>query len=481
MSPYNWPLWWRLVVLFNVSFYNLLGNAWAAGISPIFELIIREFNCSQSQASDLTTFSLLMLGISNVFALPLVAIFGKRYTILASLTIFIVFNIWSGEASDYESLKISRILGGLAGGLVEALGPTIVHETFRDHQLARAMAVYVGCLAAGSAVGPIFSGIVAQHQGSWRWYLRILSIATSLNLLASILMLPETTHKPEPTNDSGSDPGTSDPKATSSIVENAQATLPPPSPETTVSSRAEWISLSFTKRPMPLEWNRAFPAFFEPLQMLIVPQVLVTVYVFGLTIGWTVIIAILLGMTYAQPPLLWGPQSIGLLNVAPLLGLLIGLPFGGYLSDLLYIRSAKDGRGPSPASRLPVALLGMLISPSGCLVLGYGLKHPDTWIQVCVGWGMLAFGLTASANVLLSYAVNTIPARAGDIGVLVNVLKNTVGFGVSYASLPWMNEVGPVKQFATMAALLWAGYLMVFPVWWHSKTLFKRSYTNSLA
>ncbi|WAO95401.1 MFS domain-containing protein [Fusarium falciforme] len=479
MSPYKWPLWWRLVILFNVSFYNLLGNAWSAGLSPIFGLIMREFNCSQSQASDLTTFSLLMLGISNLFALPLIALFGKRYTILASLILFIALNIWSGEASDYESLKVSRILGGLAGGLVEALGPTIVHETFRDHQLARAMAVYVGFLAAGSALGPIFAGIVAQHQGSWRWYLRILSIATSLNLLASILMLPETTHKPELINDTGSDSGTSNPKATSSIVENAPTTATTPEPS--VSSRAEWISLSFTKKPMPLEWSRALPSFFEPLQMLIVPRVLVTVYVFGLTIGWTVIISILLGMTYAQPPLLWGSQSIGLLNVAPLLGLLIGLPFGGYLSDLLFIRSAKDGKGPSPASRLPVALLGMLISPSGCLVIGYGLKHPDTWIQVCVGWGMLAFGLTASANVLLAYAVNTIPSRAGDIGVLVNFMKNTVAFGVSYASLPWMNGVGPVKQFATMAALLWLGYLMVFPVWLHGKTLFKRSYTSSLA
>ncbi|KAI8712250.1 MFS domain-containing protein [Fusarium sp. LHS14.1] len=479
MSPYKWPLWWRLVILFNVSFYNLLGNAWSAGISPIFGLIIRELNCTQSQASDLTTFSILMLGISNLFALPLVALFGKRYTILASLILFIVFNIWSGEATDYESLKISRILGGLAGGLVEALGPTIVHETFRDHQLARAMAVYVGFLAAGSAVGPIFAGIVAEHQGSWRWYLRILSIATSLNLLASILMLPETTHKPEPTNDTGSDSGVSNPKATSSVVENAPTSVFTPEP--TVSSRAEWISLSFTKRPMPLEWNRVLPAFFEPIQMLIVPRVLVTVYVFGLTIGWTVIISILLGMIYAQPPLLWGSQSIGLLNVGPLLGLLIGLPFGGYLSDLLFIRSATDGRGPSPASRLPVALLGMLISPSGCLVLGYGLKHPDTWIQVCVGWAMLAFGLTASANVMLAYAVNTIPSRAGDIGVLVNFMKNTVAFGVSYASLPWMNGVGPVKQFATMAGLLWAGYIMVFPVWLHGKTLFKRSYTNSLA
>ncbi|KAB5513069.1 major facilitator superfamily domain-containing protein [Coniochaeta sp. 2T2.1] len=83
----------------------------------------------------------------------------------------------------------------MAGGLIEALAPTIVTETFPKRQLARAMVVYVGFLAIGAALGPIISGAIAQGLGEWRWFQRVMSIAVALNFVFSIIMLPETTHE----------------------------------------------------------------------------------------------------------------------------------------------------------------------------------------------------------------------------------------------------------------------------------------------
>ncbi|RFN50608.1 hypothetical protein FIE12Z_5111 [Fusarium flagelliforme] len=479
MSPLDWPLWWRFLVLLNVSFYNLLGNAWCAGLSPLFGLIIQELHCSQSQASNLVTYALLTLGLSNLLALPLSSFFGKRLTVLVSLVLFIACNIWSGEASTYDSLRTSRILGGLAGGLVEALGPIIVAETFPAHQLGRAMVVYVGFLASGSAIGPIVSGAIGTDLGSWRWYLRIISIFMGLNLFCSIIMLPETAHTVDegghipPEEVSGG--GTIEHKPTTASVEDVFS----PSPTSEMSSaplRKEWMSRSFSRDCIPLQWTRMPSLLVQPLQLLAAPQVLVTVYVFGLTIGWTVITSVLISLIYASPPLLWKARSIGLLNLASLLGLLVGLPFGGYFADLLFLRSARMNiSGPDPRSRLPMVLLGALSSPTGCLVLGHALRRPDSWILVCVGWSLLAFGLTGSANILLTYAVNSMPSRAGDIGVLVNVMKNCLAFGVSYASVPWMQAMGVFKQFAIMSALLWLGYLLVIPIWFWSHAIVRKS------
>ncbi|KAF4448968.1 hypothetical protein F53441_7618 [Fusarium austroafricanum] len=478
MSPLEWPLWWRIAVLLNVSFYNLLGNAWCAGLSPVFGLIIQELHCSQSQASNLVTYALLTLGLSNLLALPLSSFFGKRFTVLVSLALFIACNIWSGEASNYESLRTSRILGGLAGGLVEALGPIIVAETFPTHQLARAMVVYVGFLASGSAIGPLVSGAIGTDLGSWRWYLRILSIFMGLNLVCSIIMLPETAHtvdeRRNPSQEaSGED--TIEQKPTTASVEDICS--PAPASEILPTPlREEWMSRSFSRDYIPLQWNKMHALLIQPLQLLAAPQVLVTVYVFGLTIGWTVITSVLISLIYASPPLLWNSRSIGLINLSSLLGLLIGLPFGGYFADLLFLRSARMNiTGPDPRSRLSMVLLGALTSPTGCLVLGHALRRPNSWIQVCVGWSLLAFGLTGSANILLTYSVNSMPSRAGDIGVLVNVMKNCLAFGVSYASVPWMQAMGVFKQFGIMAALLWLGYLLVIPTWIWSKAIVRKS------
>ncbi|KAH6950924.1 major facilitator superfamily domain-containing protein [Fusarium avenaceum] len=482
ISPFKWPLWWRVSVLINVSFYNLLGNAWCSGLSPIFGLIMQDLHCSQSQASDLATYALLSLGLSNLFALPMSSLIGKRFTVLGSLVLFIACNIWSAEAASYDSLRNSRILGGLAGGLVEALGPIIVAETFPSHQLARAMVVYVGFLAAGSAVGPLVAGAVGVGLGSWRWYLRILSIMTGANLIASILMLPETTHDLDelhvPENAALDDDNTVQKPSTTSIEDIRTPSLADTTMESTPSINLgkEYMSRSFSSDYIPLRWKEMPLRLIQPLQLLSAPQVLVTVYVFGLTIGWTVIISIIISFVYASPPLLWNSRSIGLINISSLIGLLVGLPVGGYFADLLFIRSTRGRtREPDPRSRLPIIVLGALVSPSGCLILGYGLRHPDSWVMVCVGWCLLAFGLTGSANVLLTYSATSMPSRTGDIGVLVNVMKNCLAFSVSYASLPWMQAMGSVKQFAIMAALLWLGYFLAIPVWLWSKFLIRRS------
>ncbi|KAM0205012.1 hypothetical protein ACHAQI_009560 [Fusarium lateritium] len=407
---------------------------------------------------------------------------GKRFTVLGSLVVFIACNIWSGEATDYYSLRDSRIVGGLAGGLVEALGPTIVAETFPSHQLGRAMVVYVGFLAAGSSVGPLVAGAVGVGLGSWRWYLRILSVATGLNLFGSILMLPETTHDLNEIDLAESGPPTSadtEAKPTTSSIEDIRVSSAAETTTTTAFSHRfgkEWFSRSFSREYIPMKWKMMGISLVRPLQLLSAPQVLVTVYIFGLTIGWNVILSIIIALTYGSPPLLWNSYSIGLLNVSSILGILVGLPVGGYFADLLFIRSTRGRtREPDPRSRLPMVLIGALVSPSGCLVLGYGLQHPDHWIVVCVGWSLLSFGLTGSANILMTYSVNSMPLRAGDIGVLVNVMKNCLAFGVSYSSITWMRDIGPLKQFAIMASLLWIGYAFVIPIWLWSKSIIQRS------
>jgi len=146
------------------------------------------------------------------------------------------------------------------------------------------------------------------------------------------------------------------------------------------------------------------------------------------------------------------------------------------MADKLSTRAAKRSGGEhNPRHRLPAVILGAVISPAGCLVIAYGFEKDLHWISIAVGWGMLAFGLTASANVLLTYSVDCFRSRAGDVGVLVNVVKNTLGFGVSLVSMDWYGSQGPLRQFGTMAGVLWAVYLFVIPVYIYSDCLVRFS------
>lgn len=42
----------------------MLGNVFAAGVPPLFSLLIEEFHCTSDEASRLPIYALLMLGVA---------------------------------------------------------------------------------------------------------------------------------------------------------------------------------------------------------------------------------------------------------------------------------------------------------------------------------------------------------------------------------------------------------------------------------
>lgn len=399
---------------------------------------------------------------------------------LISLAAFFAVNIWAAYATSYNSLLATRLVGGLFGGIIEALGPEMVVEMFAEQYLARAMVVYVGFLAGGSAIGPFFAGLIGAGTGQWQWFFKFTAVCAGANLLSCIMMLPETTPNGGPDHHFYSDaleaPAAvvaAQQKEKVEIIEDYSQTGGPAPKQSFLSI---WVRRSFRVRISEFQPVHGFWYLLgEPFMMLAAPAVLVTIIIFGLTIGWTVAASIVLANVFQAPPLLFDSRQIGLVNLAPLVGLIIGLPVGGMLADFLSIRFAKRNDGIHQCeSRLPAALVGALVSPAGVLIIGFTLRNPAHWIGPTVGWGLLGFGLTASANPLLSYAADAYPLRAGDTGVLVNMIKNVLGFGVSFESMSWYLKDGPVKQFGAMAGALWAAYLLVIPLY-----MFGRQSRNS--
>jgi MFS family permease len=398
-----------------------------------------------------------------MFAVVASKYIGKRYTILTSLAVFTATNVWAVYTTTFDSLLATRLVGGLCGGVIEAIGPEMIVETFHEKRLASAMVIYVAFMAAGSALGPILAGLIGTGTGEWQWYFKFLAIISGAIMLLCILMLPETT-----TNSlSGGYCGRPEVPASKEDAEIPEHSEIISNPQHEVIFWDVWVSRSFKVRNS--DWNReenAFRYLYTPFLMLPQPAVLVTTIVFGLTIGWTVACSIVFSNVFQEPPMLWTARAVGFFNIAPLVGLIAGLPIGGILSDSLTNRSAKRHLGLHiPESRLFLVTIGGVLSPAGVLITGLTMNHHTHWIGLAIGWGMLSLGLTASANILLTYAVNCYPHRAAHTALLVNVIKNLLAFGVSFQSMDWYLRDGPLKQFGAMAGALWASYLLVVPLY----------------
>ncbi|KAG2413252.1 hypothetical protein HFD88_002441 [Aspergillus terreus] len=475
ISPQDWPLWWRITVLLNVSVYTMLGNMFAAGITPLFALIMEDLKVSTVKVSTLSSYALLALGLSNLFAVVAAKYIGKRYAILTSLAVFTAANAWAAYTTSFDSLLATRFVGGLAGGFIEALGPEMVVETFQEKRLASAMVVYVAFMAGGSALGPVLAGLIGTGTGEWQWYFKFMAIFSGTTTLLCILMLPETT------TDSlsvsyGDRPDAPVSKTDVEIVEHSETNS---NPQQEIMLWDLWVSRSFKVRSS--DWSRdqnALQYLYMPFLTLYHPAVLVTIIVFGLTIGWTVVCSIVFSNVFQEPPMLWTARAVGLFSIAPLIGLIAGLPIGGILADNLSARSAKRNSGfHVPESRLLLVTIGGVFSPAGALMIGLTMNYHTHWIGPAIGWAMLSLGLTASANILLTYAVDSDPYRAAHIALLVNVVKNLLAFGVSFRSMDWYLRDGPLKQFGAMAGGLWASYLLVIPLYFFGAKIRARFYS----
>lgn len=77
-----------------------------------------------------------------------------------------------------------------------------------------------------------------------------------------------------------------------------------------------------------------------------------------------------------EPPYNFDAIGVGLMNVAPFVGALIGFPCGGWLSDKSILWLSKKNRGIyEPEMRLWLALPVAVLGPASILMFGLGLAY----------------------------------------------------------------------------------------------------------
>lgn len=105
-----WSAHIRYAVLANLCLFAFLGNMYAAGLSTGFVELAQDFHTSFSTLTDLISWSVFALGVSNLFWMPTALCIGKRPVVLLSMTLFLAACIWSIKAKTFSSLLASRIV-----------------------------------------------------------------------------------------------------------------------------------------------------------------------------------------------------------------------------------------------------------------------------------------------------------------------------------------------------------------------------------
>lgn len=318
------------------------------------------------------------LAIGCFFFIPLVHKYGRRPLYIFSAALQLAACIWQARMNSVGDFIGGNLISGLGGAISEVVVQITVADMFFVHQHATMNGWYVMIQSTGAFLGPVASGYIVNSQG-WRWMWWWCVIFFGVTLLCVIFFFEESKFVPILTGQETASISTGSTSEKSNEKKQAEGERV----ACTVTSR---VALNQAIKPRPYLQRMAlvnptkesiWPHFYQPLIALFsFPALAYTAITYGSTMAWFAIMISLQASYLIMPPYNFDPVAIGLMNLAPFVGVVLGFPFGGYLSDRSILWLSRRNHGIyEPEMRLWLAIPIAILAPAAILMFGLGLAH----------------------------------------------------------------------------------------------------------
>jgi MFS family permease len=322
--------------------------------------------------------------------------------------------IWLAIAAGktYTPFIVGRAFLGLFEAPIEAIVPSTVTDIFYLHERGEKVSVYGLGVLGGNEIGPLASAYIIQSL-SVRWAFFIVAISIFINQLTLIFFMPETkftgprpviapgieSGKDTKTHSEPSDKATSDhfeePMASVTIID-AQ-TLVPKKPYLSCHAFCAGIDHTVNLRK----------AFLRPFILMTYPTVLWSSIIYGISLGWNVILGICVAQLFAPPPYSFTSGDQGLIFLSPFIGSLAGTYLCGSLADRIANWATKRNHGiREPEMRLPACLIAVCLTFFGALIASLSYRAKTHWAGPIVGFGVLSAGAQMGATLAMAYSLD---------------------------------------------------------------------------
>jgi MFS family permease len=232
---------------------------------------------------------------------PFAAKFGRRPVYLLSNLLMGIACIWLGIATTktYTVLLLGRAFLGIFEAPIESIAPSTITDIFFLHERGEKVSLYGLSVLGGNELGPMFSAFIIQGIGlDWAFY--VIAISIALSFVSMFFSMPETKFtglRPVisiPEESFAGEDGESI-KNSGQIEMKTNASITEPGVSSEILPENPYIhSLTFWGQNDPTISLRK--AFTGPFILLGYPTVLWSCLIYGLALGWNVV----LGATVAQ-------------------------------------------------------------------------------------------------------------------------------------------------------------------------------------
>ncbi|KAH8817481.1 major facilitator superfamily domain-containing protein [Xylogone sp. PMI_703] len=438
-DPLNWPSWQKYLTYGTICFYSFLSTVNASNFSVAVIQLDGYFHTSNARTSFLICFNTLMLGVGNLFWIPLMRVIGKRPVYLVAMLLLTAFNFWSFKATSFGSLLAARILSGFAAAAGDSPTPSAAADLFFVHERGFVMMIFQIALSCGFFIGPLINAYLVQNTGSWQWNCGWIGIAAGANFLVAIFTVHETAYV--------------------SRDVNAPA-------ESFGPKRSFLSSMSLTKG-----YNKNasfFTSLYNIFSVAIYPPVIWAGTITGVFVSWNIVVQLESSVLFVAPPYRWKTSNLGNLALSGLIGTFIAIFIGGKLIDMIANRMTKiKGGRREPEYRLPTLVIPSIVGPMGLLIFGLCSAHKTNWVGPAFGYGMQGFGLSVISNILVTYVVDSYHSLAGEAVVFFFVIRSVIACMLSLFAFDWIEAAGVANAFGQMVAIEY--FLLLFAIGFYFK------------
>ena len=161
---------------------------------PSLPSIASEFETSESVIQLGVTLFLFAFALSQLVLGPASDKYGRRPTLLAGLSVFLVGGLVTLMATGPLMFVLGRIVQGLGAASGPALGRAIIIDVYGHGRSTKLLAYATIATAFAPMIAPVIGGVIEEAAG-WRYVFALLVIFSLLLLIAAALRVPETNSK----------------------------------------------------------------------------------------------------------------------------------------------------------------------------------------------------------------------------------------------------------------------------------------------
>ncbi|OLN89943.1 putative transporter mfs2-like protein 2 [Colletotrichum chlorophyti] len=187
LYPRNWATVTKWAIVLVVS----AGSFCVSIYSATNDQVDTEFHSSRIISTLGLSAFVMGIALGPLISSPLSEFYGRRPIYLLSYSLFIIWTIPSAVARNIQTIIVARLLAGAAGSAFLSVSGGTVGDLFNHDELQAPMSINSLAPFIGPSIGPLLGGFI-NFFTTWRWTYYILIIWGFAQLVALVVLVPET-------------------------------------------------------------------------------------------------------------------------------------------------------------------------------------------------------------------------------------------------------------------------------------------------